>query len=114
MAKLIAANYNSTTSTAYGFMTTHNISLKNNTTYTLLCRYKYTKNNSSGPQIILHESSWSAGQFAIYGAHSDMSVSSKVFTAPANAENYSWAIYCYSWSYENNQGTGGKVGPTVS
>ena len=110
MATLIAANYQSTTITSYGGMSMSCGTLKANTLYTLKCRYKYTKNTSSYPQILCYNSNWSYGG-SIYDASDDGVMKTRVitFTSYPSAVNYN--IACYAWSYDNqNNGVGGKTG----
>lgn len=109
MATLIAANYQSTTVTSYGGMFISCGTLKANTLYTLKCRYKYTKNTSSMPQILCYNSNWSYGG-GIYDTTDDGVMKTRIttFTSYPSAINYS--IGCYAWSYNDQTNGGGKTG----
>lgn len=109
MATLIVSNYNSTKITSYGGMFISCGILKANTLYTLKCRYKYTKNTSTRPQILCYNSEWVYGG-NIYDATDDgiMKTRTVKFTSHPSEKHYE--IGCYAWSYEDQNNGGGKTG----
>lgn len=101
MATLIAANYQSESSTAYGFMTTWNIKLKNNTLYTLKCRYKWDKNGTSSTNPMaccLYESTWSYGGADYFFPETPTTYQTLIhkFTTPGDVSSYTFAIANYA------------------
>ena len=107
MATLIVSNYSSVSSSTYGFMATDNIKLKNNTTYTLKCRYKWNKNGtySSHPlACYLYESTWTnqcgAGCF-FHSVPSDYTTYEHKFTTTSSASSYTFSIRCYANGQHN-------------
>ena len=109
MATLIVSNYNSTKITSYGGMFISCGILKANTLYTLKCRYKYTKNTSTRPQILCYNSDWVYGG-NIYDATDDgiMKTRTVKFTSHPSEKHYE--IGCYAWSYDDQNNGGGKTG----
>lgn len=109
MATLIAANYQSTTVTSYGGMLISCGTLKANTLYTLKCRYKYTKNTSSMPQILCYNSNWSHTG-GIYDATDDGVMKTRIITFTSYPSAINYKIGCYAWSYNDQYNGGGKTG----
>ena len=111
MATLIAANYQSESSTAYGFMPTTDITLKNSTTYTLKCRYKWNKNGtgSSSPlAMYLCRSSWT-NCINLTDIPADKTTIVRTWTSPSDASSYSWNIHNYANGQHNNGVADGAI-----
>lgn len=109
MATLIASNYNSTKITSYGGMYISCGTLKANTLYTLKCRYKYTKNTSSHPQILCYNSDWVYGG-DIYDATDDGIMKTRIIKFTSHPSERHYEIGCYAWSYADQNNGGGKTG----
>lgn len=115
MATLIAANYQSESSTAYGFMSTWNIKLKNNTLYTLKCRYKWNKNGTGSSYPLacyLYEGTWSnhcgaGGCFT--EAPTTYKTVMRTFTTNGSASSYTFAISNYANGQNNDGVAGGAI-----
>ena len=109
MAKLIAANYNSTTSTAYGFMSVNIPAgvIKKNTVYTLVARYKWTKGSVDDCPMVayFYDSGWTgiAGYQHITYTNDTYAVQTKVFTTADNdaIATSSFKIHNYACTASN-------------
>ena len=115
MATLIAANYQSESSTAYGFMGTWNIKLKNNTLYTLKCRYKWDKNGtgSSCPlACYLYEGTLSnscGAQGCFEETPTTYKTVIRTFTTTGDASSYTFAISNYANGNHNSGVADGAI-----
>lgn len=115
MATLIAANYQSQSSTAYGFMSISGIKLKNNTLYTLKCRYKWNKNGSGSSYPLagyLYETTWTnhcgaGGSF--HETHTTYKTVIRTFTTNGSASSYTFAINNYANGQKNNGVADGAI-----
>ena len=112
MATLIASNYNSQSSSLYGFMHTGNISLKNSTFYTLKCRYKWNANGTASTKTFaayLYADGWVNSLGAMTSIPSEMTTLMRTFTTGSNVESVKWNIMCYANGDHNNGVADGAI-----
>ena len=87
MATLIAANYQSQSSTDYGFMHKSVGKLKNSTLYTIKCRYKGNANGTASTYpyaFYLWRSTWT-NSYVVSNAYSDYTTYVGTWTSPSDA-----------------------------